>query len=62
MNPISRFALLGLSMALAACSLLEPDRIDYKSAGKGPSLTVLQPRRSRSSPSPTRSSVTISAS
>lgn len=40
MNPISRFAVLGLSMALAACSILETDKVDYKSATKAPSLSV----------------------
>ncbi len=40
----SRFskALLGTAavMALSACSMLEPDKIDYKSAGRGVSLEV----------------------
>ena len=29
-----------LSLALGACSVLDPDRIDYKSAGKAPSLEI----------------------
>jgi outer membrane protein assembly factor BamC len=39
---LSRFGLsaIALSLALGACSVLETDRIDYKSAGKAPSLEV----------------------
>jgi len=40
---VKRFAKLGVlaaCAALAACSILENDRIDYKSASKGPSLEV----------------------
>ena len=40
MNYFSRLTLLGLSLTLAACSVLEGDKINYKSAGKGPSLEV----------------------
>lgn len=41
MNILSRCALLGVSLSLAACSVLDGDKIDYKSAGqKGPSLEV----------------------
>ena len=40
MNIISRFALLALVAALAACSVLDSDKIDYKSAGKAPTLEV----------------------
>lgn len=40
MNTISRFALLALVTSLAACSALESDKIDYKSAGKAPTLEV----------------------
>ncbi|RYF73825.1 MAG: outer membrane protein assembly factor BamC [Comamonadaceae bacterium] len=40
MKPISRFALLALVVSLSACSALEPDKIDYKSAGKAPTLEV----------------------
>ena len=32
--------LLGLSVALASCSMLETDKVDYKSAAKAPSLAV----------------------
>jgi outer membrane protein assembly factor BamC len=39
-NYFSRLTLLGLSLALAACSVLDGDKINYKSAGKGPSLEV----------------------
>ena len=40
MNPISRIALLGLTLTLGACSVLETDKVDYKSAGKAPTLEV----------------------
>lgn len=40
MNPIQRFALLAVCATLAACSVFEGDKIDYKSAGKGVSLEV----------------------
>ena len=40
MNPFSRLALLGLTMALTACSVLESDKVDYKSASKAPTLAV----------------------
>ncbi len=40
MNHIARSGLLALAVSLAACSVLDGDRIDYKSAGKGPSLEV----------------------
>jgi outer membrane protein assembly factor BamC len=36
----ARLALLALSLALGACSVLEGSKIDYKSAGKAPSLDV----------------------
>jgi outer membrane protein assembly factor BamC len=36
----SRFALLALIASLTACSVLESDKIDYKSAGKAPTLEV----------------------
>ncbi|CAM3742906.1 outer membrane protein assembly factor BamC [Paracidovorax anthurii] len=40
MNAINRLGLLGLAMALSACSVLENDKIDYKSATKGATLEV----------------------
>ncbi len=40
MNHFSKLALLSVSLTLAACSALESDKINYKSAAKGPSLTV----------------------
>lgn len=40
MNHFSRLALLSVLLTLAACSTLETDKINYKSAGKGPSLDV----------------------
>ncbi len=39
-NFLSRFALLALVAGLAGCSALESDKIDYKSAGKAPTLDV----------------------
>ena len=40
MKTLSRLALLALVASLAACSVLESDKIDYKSAGKAPTLEV----------------------
>lgn len=40
MNHSSKLALLGLTLALTACSALQSDKVDYKSAGKAPSLEV----------------------
>ena len=40
MKNFSRFALLALVASLAACSVFESDKIDYKGAGKAPSLEV----------------------
>ena len=41
MNYSSRLLLLGMTVALGACSTLESDKVDYKSAaGKAPSLEV----------------------
>ena len=40
MNQFSRLALLGIAVALGACSAIEGDKIDYRSSGKGPSLEV----------------------
>jgi len=40
LNYFSKIALIGVSLSLVACSTLESDKIDYKSAGKGPSLDV----------------------
>ena len=41
-KPIAKLGLLGLTLGLAACSstVLEGDKIDYKSASKAPSLEV----------------------
>jgi len=39
-NHFCKLALLSLTLALAACSVLDTDKINYKSAGKGPSLDV----------------------
>ncbi len=40
MNHFRKLVLLSLSLALAACSVLDSDKINYKSAGKGPALDV----------------------
>ena len=40
MKNAARFGLLGLTIALSACSVLEGDKIDYKSASKGQTLEV----------------------
>ncbi|MBP7564881.1 MAG: outer membrane protein assembly factor BamC [Burkholderiaceae bacterium] len=40
MNKIQRLGLLALALSLGACSVLESDKIDYKSASKGASLDV----------------------
>jgi outer membrane protein assembly factor BamC len=40
LKTISRFVLLALVASLAACSVLDSDKIDYKSAGKAPTLEV----------------------
>lgn len=40
MNHFFKFALMSLPLALAACSTLESDKVNYKSASKGPSLEV----------------------
>ena len=40
MNRIAKLSLIGLTVAASACSVLENDKIDYKSATKGSSLDV----------------------
>lgn len=40
MKTAARFGLLGLTIALSACSVLDSDKIDYKSASKGQTLEV----------------------
>lgn len=40
MKSASKLALLGLTLALGACSALEGDKVDYKAATKAPSLAV----------------------
>ena len=40
MNHFSRLSLLSISLALAACTVLDGDKINYKSASKGTSLEV----------------------
>ena len=40
MKQFAKFGLLALCAALGACSVLEGDKIDYKSAGKGVALEV----------------------
>jgi outer membrane protein assembly factor BamC len=39
-NQSSRLLLLSLTLALGACSVLQGDKVDYKSAGKAPTLEV----------------------
>jgi outer membrane protein assembly factor BamC len=39
-NATTRLAVLGLSLALGGCSVLESDKVDYKSAATAPSLAV----------------------
>ena len=40
MNHPARLGLLALALAMAGCSVLEGDKIDYKSAAKGSTLEV----------------------
>ncbi len=40
MNPSIRIGLIGLALSVSACSVLESDKIDYKSATKGATLEV----------------------
>jgi outer membrane protein assembly factor BamC len=40
LSPVWRLVLLALVTGLGACSVLEGDKIDYKSAGKAPTLEV----------------------
>lgn len=40
MHKLTKLALISASIALTACSTLESDKVDYKSAGKGPALDV----------------------
>jgi outer membrane protein assembly factor BamC len=37
---LSRLALIGVSLSIAACSSLESNKVDYKSSGKGPTLDI----------------------
>jgi outer membrane protein assembly factor BamC len=39
-NHFSKLTLLGVAISLSACSALETDKVDYRSTGKAPSLTV----------------------
>ena len=40
MNQFSKLTLLGLAIGLSACTALETDKVDYRSTGKAPTLTV----------------------
>ena len=40
MNRIAKLGLIGLTVAVSACSVLDSDKIDYKSATKGTTLDV----------------------
>ncbi|MGH8822222.1 MAG: outer membrane protein assembly factor BamC [Rhodoferax sp.] len=59
MNQFAKLALLGLSLALGACTVLQTSKIDYKSAGKAtglevpPDLTQLAPNNQYSVPGAT---------
>jgi outer membrane protein assembly factor BamC len=39
-NHFSKLTLLGLAIGLSACTALETDKVDYRSAAKAPTLTV----------------------
>lgn len=43
MNHFSKFALLGLTLSLGACSVLQSDKVDYKSAGAVKTSTLEVP-------------------
>ena len=40
MKSILQVTALGIALALAGCSALESDKVDYRSTGKGPSLVI----------------------
>ena len=40
MKQFAKFGVLAICAALSACSVLEGEKVDYKSAGKGPSLEI----------------------
>ena len=40
MNPTSKVVLVGVALALSACSALETDKVDYRSTAKAPSLAI----------------------
>ena len=40
MKPIFRLTLLSCALALSACSVLQSDKVDYKSAAKAPTLEI----------------------
>ena len=40
MNKLARIGLIGLTVALSACSVMESEKVDYKSASRGSSLDV----------------------
>lgn len=40
MNQFSKMAALGLAVALSACTVLETDKVDYRSTGKAPALDI----------------------
>jgi outer membrane protein assembly factor BamC len=39
-NSISKFALIGVALAVSACSTLESDKVDYRSTAKAPTLDI----------------------
>ena len=40
MKPSTALPLLALAVLMSGCTVLEGDKIDYKSAGKAPSLDI----------------------
>ena len=40
MNQISKLALVGLAVTLSACSVIETEKVNYRSTTKAPSLDV----------------------
>ena len=40
MNSLSKLALISLGLSLSACSVLESDKVDYRSTAKAPSLVI----------------------
>ena len=43
MNRFSRLTLLGATLTLGACTVLQGDKVDYKSAAKAPATSLEVP-------------------